>query len=341
MCIVFWCLDGGHERFSLILISNRDEFFDRPTLKLHCWPEDSINDPKSNNTSKTGPSSASSVIAGKDGEKGGTWLALDPNARRVCFLTNFREKQPQNGTNGMKSRGHLVLKYLSTTDTESDRGSEYDGFNLVSIDLNENGEHLYITNRDKSVVDADGNHMKQVRKLDDMKRINLERGQLYGISNSTLDGSQRWPKVNKGLNRFQRALQSSSLSTLSLGKISELLLDEVMSDTQQINDPSLLPQTGMPVMLEHQLSSIKVAPFRFNDTLTKSAQKLSSSHPQALSMVGSEHGQAAGRIYGTRSSAVILVERATGQGLFYERTFDTSGSIMSHEKVSFSVSKKS
>jgi uncharacterized protein with NRDE domain len=38
MCIIVWT-EGLHEEFPFILVSNRDEYFDRETAQAHIWED--------------------------------------------------------------------------------------------------------------------------------------------------------------------------------------------------------------------------------------------------------------------------------------------------------------
>lgn len=60
----------------LLLISNRDEFYARPTLPLHA---------------------CDGIIAGRDKQAGGTWMGVNLSGR-WAVLTNFRDGQDKNCT---------------------------------------------------------------------------------------------------------------------------------------------------------------------------------------------------------------------------------------------------
>ena len=117
------------------------------------------------------------VLAGRDLEKGGTWLGVTRNGR-FAAVTNFRDaRNPQR--NGL-SRGHLVSEYLRGSSSPllylnelrmtADR---YDGFNLLVGDT----EALFYFSNRENVIKA------------------LEPG-VYGLSNHLLDTP--WPKVARG-----------------------------------------------------------------------------------------------------------------------------------------------
>ncbi|NCI78439.1 NRDE family protein [Acinetobacter kanungonis] len=117
------------EHTPLCLISNRDEFYHRPTQALSAW-------------------SNSPVIAGKDLQSGGTWMGVTATGR-WAIVTNFRDGRDQQTY--PTSRGHLVQAFL-----ESDlapirfakelehQQREYAGFNLF---LGDREQAIYMSNR--------------------------------------------------------------------------------------------------------------------------------------------------------------------------------------------------
>ncbi|MGY6560398.1 MAG: NRDE family protein [Nitritalea sp.] len=114
MCLIGfkWRNHPGH---SLVLVGNRDEFFDRPTQALHRWP--------------------SGMYAGKDLKAGGTWMGFHPNGR-FGFLTNYRDlRRPVQDA---LTRGDLVRDFVEGTlapeaylQRIAQRQERYEGFNLI------------------------------------------------------------------------------------------------------------------------------------------------------------------------------------------------------------------
>ena len=86
MCLILFNFKT-HSKYKLILASNRDEFYKRPTLPMDWWDD------------KTG------VLAGRDAEKDGTWMGVNKNGR-FAALTNYRQ-MPITETYE-SSRGALV-----------------------------------------------------------------------------------------------------------------------------------------------------------------------------------------------------------------------------------------
>ncbi len=115
MCIVAvaWQL---FDDLPLVLLSNRDEFFHRPTLPLYHWQN-------------------SPILAGQDQLAGGTWLGINTVNGRWAVILNYREvrqKKPVFST----SRGQLVQQFLLSEKQPVDfarniKLKEYDGFNMI------------------------------------------------------------------------------------------------------------------------------------------------------------------------------------------------------------------
>ena len=95
MCVVFWA-SNAHPRYVLVVASNRDEYIDRPTQRLHRW-------------------AGSAVVAGRDARAGGTWLAAGASIPRWGVLTNITAaKVPL--VDGAPSRGSIVPDWLEPSE---------------------------------------------------------------------------------------------------------------------------------------------------------------------------------------------------------------------------------
>lgn len=118
MCILAWHWQPGAET-ELLLVANRDEFYQRPARPLHLWEQGNI-------------------LAGQDLQAGGTWLGV-ARGRRLAALTNYRSAaavQPD-----APSRGHLVQGFLTSNACASDylqqllpQCANYNPFNLLVWD---------------------------------------------------------------------------------------------------------------------------------------------------------------------------------------------------------------
>ena len=137
MCLIIFSYQETKESSkafpgSLILAANRDEYYERPTKNMHWWE-------------------AEGVLAGKDLQAGGTWLAVSDDGR-FAAITNYKELTSERGD--LKSRGELVSNYITSKEVsskeylESIKGTNYAGFNLLLGD--KEGIH-YISNRSEEV----------------------------------------------------------------------------------------------------------------------------------------------------------------------------------------------
>jgi uncharacterized protein with NRDE domain len=188
MCLVALAIDQNR-RFPLVIASNRDEFFNRPTAPLAWW--------------KPAPD-APTVLGGRDLESGGTWLGLTA-AGRLALLTNVRNgaKQDPNAP----SRGKVVTDWLAADQSTGDFWmrtalSGYNGFNLIAADF-ARGDCFWASNLHASP-----------RRLD--------RG-LYGLSNGDLDAP--WPKV-ESLKAGLRAAVGADASVDELAALLFALLSD-------------------------------------------------------------------------------------------------------------------
>ena len=118
MCLIAWNWQPDSET-PLLLLANRDEFYERPTLPLHWWE-------------------GAQVLAGKDLQAGGTWLGVGRNGR-LAALTNYR--LPVNDPGTRPSRGALVADFLQGNwdapgylNALAQRADAYNPFNLIVFD---------------------------------------------------------------------------------------------------------------------------------------------------------------------------------------------------------------
>lgn len=215
MCLVALALDQSR-RFPLVVASNRDEFFDRPTARLAWWQPEA-----------GGPE----ILGGRDLQAGGTWLGLTA-AGRLAFVTNVRAPGRQDPQ--APSRGQLVTGWLRA-DRPVDRFwtqvavAGYNGFNLVAADF-AHGECFW-----------GGSAAALPRRL--------ERG-LYGLSNAGLDTP--WPKVTT-LKAAVKTVLAELPADAPVDALATRLF-EALADRAQADDAAL-PATGVPLALERALSA--------------------------------------------------------------------------------------
>ncbi|MBO0855225.1 MAG: NRDE family protein [Nocardia sp.] len=237
MCLVLaaW---RAHPRYRLIVAANRDEFYTRPTAPMRWWPE------------------RPGLLAGRDlgapGGVPGTWLGLVPESGRFATVTNVRG--PQEPRTDARSRGALLMDYLTGSDTPEDftrataaAPDVYNGYNLLVAD----SESLWWNSNRGS-----GTPMR------------LPSG-LHGLSNAALLGSvarpgpatvhtdtgaPAWPKVRTGLTALAEVIDSTPVT----GRPPMRALFEVLADQRPAPDAEL-PATGLTVDRERAFSARFVA----------------------------------------------------------------------------------
>lgn len=203
MCLIAFAW-REHADFPFVFAANRDEFHARPTDGMAWWTD------------------VDGLLAGRDLEAGGTWLALSKSGR-IATVTNYRETRTASAP---RSRGELVRRfpagaaspgdYLATVD-----GDAYAGFSLLATD---GRELAYGSNRG------------------DEGRL-LARG-IYGLSNAALDTP--WPKLVRTREGIRRLL---SVGTVSLDNLLDLVADREPAHRDEI------PRTGLPIEHERALSA--------------------------------------------------------------------------------------
>ena len=211
MCTALFAYKA-HPEFDWIFLGNRDEFHKRPSIGAHFWM------------------AHPNLLAGKDLEKGGTWMGIAKSGR-FALLTNYRK--PSLQVEPTQSRGYLTLDYLLEQDPQItarkyaqsvlEKKEVYDPFNLVVGDVN---GLYYVNNVDKQM-------------------IQIEPG-VHGLSNASLNTP--WPKVEKGKARLQQLLGQ-------FFTVSDLF--EILDDAEQSPDDNL-PQTGVSLEVERLLSTVHI-----------------------------------------------------------------------------------
>lgn len=182
------------EDMPLCLISNRDEFYHRPTQKLHAWQN-------------------SPIYAGQDLQSGGTWMGVTA-AGRWAVVTNFRNGRDQKTYH--TSRGQLIQHFLESDETPirfaqslENNQCEYAGFNLF---VGDQTQAVYMSNRGEA---------PQV----------LPKG-VYVVSNGLM--SEDWQKTQHLRKRFtQEFLPMLQLSTISAADRENALWD-ILEDERKI-----------------------------------------------------------------------------------------------------------
>ena len=169
MCIaaIAWQSSAGRP---LVIVSNRDEYYNRPTAAARFWP-------------------GTDILAGRDLaiEEPSTWLGITRQGR-FALLTNVRK--PSEARPHALSRGPLVARFLAGTCSPQrylnsllEKAGRYNGFNLlVGTIANEQqtSECWFLHSKEPAAR-------------------RLQPG-IYGLSNASLDTA--WPKVQRLVGSF-------------------------------------------------------------------------------------------------------------------------------------------
>ena len=198
MCLIAFHYDPTSV-MPLVLIANRDEYHQRPTLPLAEWPD------------------APGLFAGRDLQAGGTWLAVHRNGR-MAAITNVRapgmEAPPQ-----APSRGHLVRAALEAPDLEAwlhqarDEAQAYAGFNLL---VGSPSGFWHLTRNQREVC------------------LSAIRPGIHGLSNASLDTP--WPKVRHAT---QALAQDLALAETSLPMATKAFLDRRQAGDNELPDTGI------------------------------------------------------------------------------------------------------
>lgn len=229
MCIVAiaWQL---FDELPLVLLSNRDEFLNRPTEELHQWSDRPI-------------------YAGRDSQSGGTWLGIhqeqhtdvcQQNGRWAAVL-NFRDGV--QASNEERSRGALVTEFLTSDLSPMDFArnislQEYAGFNLIIGDAT---QAVIVNNRGHAPTP-------------------LYAG-LHVISNGQPEDS--WFKTERLRGRLRQEVLPLIAENNSPDYWQQAAFDVLSDHTKAPADK--LPDTGIAFEIEQTLSSVYIEPVAFGN----------------------------------------------------------------------------
>ena len=169
MCLILFAYHV-HPHYPLILVANRDEYYDRPTKNAAFWQEEP------------------DLLAGKDLKAGGTWLGITRQGR-FGALTNYRDLAGTDIT--APTRGSIVIDFLKSSDSATTYLHELAScgipFNKFSVLLGIIPELFYFSN-------ATGRYTKVVKGI-------------HGLCNHLLDTP--WPKVVRGKKKLEEKIDGT------------------------------------------------------------------------------------------------------------------------------------
>jgi uncharacterized protein with NRDE domain len=269
----------AHPYFPLVLLYNRTEARARPTAPATWW------------------SDPADVLAGRDLQGQGSWLAVSREGGRFALVTSFRDAAP--APIDAPSRGELPLVYLASGEDPvvfarrfmRDKGP-YAPFNLIVG--NPRQAHYAATRARLPVALTEGLHTLSNGLLDQRWPQTERLGTLFGAYikahggfTTLLDG---YPKLRdaQALCGFELPVPDDVLCASDIAEAAFVMLaDRHTSDAG-------LPETGLERAEEQRRSAVFVA----------------------------------GGDPGTRSSTVFIMGR-DGSLHFEERSFDADGALCS------------
>lgn len=228
MCLILTSWQS-HPEYPLVVLANRDEFYERATDSMHWWDDHPH------------------ILAGRDRAdvkgQSGTWMGISKTGR-FAAITNVRAPSEKNPD--AQTRGEIPAKFLKASDSpegfidvHGHTFNRYNGFNLLATDLSSKDPVLvWLSNR---VLMG-----KNLRPRKVMNPQKLNPG-IYGLSNGMLDTP--WPKVQHRVGAFAQLL---AMDTGEFKRSEHYL--RAMEDMTQAPD-DYLPQTGVSYEWEKALSS--------------------------------------------------------------------------------------
>ena len=230
MCIVAiaWQL---FDELPLVLLSNRDEFLERPTESLNQWSDQPI-------------------YAGRDKQSGGTWLGIHQEKQTSFFEQNGRWAAVLNFRDGVqagtdeRSRGALVTDFLTSIISPMDFArnitlQDYAGFNLI---IGDTAQAVIVNNRGHAPTP-------------------LYAG-LHVLSNGQPEDS--WFKTERLRGRLRQEVLPLIAENSAPEYWQEAAFDVLSDSTPAPADK--LPDTGVAFEVEQMLSSVYIEPVAFGNT---------------------------------------------------------------------------
>ncbi|KAI0912618.1 NRDE protein-domain-containing protein [Ustulina deusta] len=236
MCIAL--LSTAHPRYALIALDNRDEYILRPTSRPHWWIH---------------KASGTRILSPRDlhRRERGTWMGVTSTGR-LAILTNYRESSqddPDHAICGVRSRGALPTAWLTAPAEEKldqfvkrmvdDPATKAaGGFSLICGDLKDKADNgieplAIITNR--------------CDELAEVPRIAGDRGVTYGLSNTVYVEPPVWPKIKKGRQLLEVAIQEAIEKDLDEEELTDRLFTVLEDDTMPLR-PDMSMQDHMDAL---------------------------------------------------------------------------------------------
>ncbi|CDK26749.1 unnamed protein product [Kuraishia capsulata CBS 1993] len=286
MCILLSSCE--HPDYPFVLLSNRDEYFARPTALADFYSENR------------------EILAPFDLARSehGTWIGVNRHGR-LCVLVNYREGSAENDALSLISRGSLPISFLNSSLNPreweahvrevSKEFKNVGGFSLLFGDLRLGAGGVIepfniISNRAQGSVE-----------------VFKPETRMIGLSNSLF--TQPWPKVQKGKVLLDKLISDSLQNNWSQDELITRGF-EVLSTTEI--DTTKKPDSYLELFKEMPSSifipPIKTPHFGMEEELKK----------QGITSMGG--------YYGTRTQTIIVVDRS-GNLKYIEKTLHSSDNL--------------
>lgn len=215
MCLVFIVL-GYDKDTPLVVLTNRDEFYNRETTKLK-WHE----------------LSNKQILTPMDISSNGAQFCVGKNGN-FAVLTNFREYNKKY-IDAHKSRGELTMNFIKNNYTPENyikhlinTHANYSGFNIIFGDVT--GKNIWFF----SNKNIQSNNAYTIQKLD--------FNNIYGIGNGYFNPN--WWKVSRGIEMIK------NINRLDYKNLFSILTDSKLAPHEYVQT------TGYPHEFEYNLSGI-------------------------------------------------------------------------------------
>jgi uncharacterized protein with NRDE domain len=317
MCIAL--LSTAHPDYPLVLLSNRDEFLNRPTAPAHWWKE-----PHNH------------VLGGRDLQRPeqGTWLGLTKDGR-IAILTNFRDEGNEIARD--KSRGAIVSAYLSKSPGEKESDDEFARRLVEDVGINDVGGFSLVFGHLQPSADGSFQGLSIIsnRTTDpsNLIRIAENTGEVYGLSNSHF-GDLTWPKIVHGEQLLRQAINASVTRKDSHEHFINSLFDVLSVDTF----PKLPKGEDFATYSRQMRNSIFIPRVGGRGVENESSDGLRSAKDEEFSNHAGVEVRGGAGGYGTQKQTVVLVNRS-GKVTFIEKTLydQEAHATQSEKKYEFQI----
>jgi len=308
MCI---CLvSTRHPDYPLILLSNRDEFLNRPTAPADWWQQPNGH-----------------VLGGRDlqREEQGTWLGLTKDGR-LAVLTNFREEGQEIAKN--KSRGGIPKAYLTSPSGQVESDEDFAHRLINDVGIHDVGGFTLLFGRLTSNSSFSGLSIisNRTSSAAGLVKVAEKPDETHGLSNSHF-GDLTWPKVVHGEHLLSQAIKASVFRQDPQEKLIDGLFDVLSVDTM----PKRQMGEDWNTYARQLRNSIFIPSVGGEPVAAKPADEVAAARD--TDRPGRAEVKVGELVYGTQKQTVVLVDRK-GTVTFTERTlFDEAGSLISRDSA--------